>query len=373
MYRLIPTFTLAFGIAAATLATAQQPELEFTFVEDMQPTKNANPAAAGAATKGLPTPAITLPEEASVVAAADSTASVLETKSTEEPKTPAVEATQSEPEAQPRRFVNVDFAQIFESLSEDINFLSKPVPDGQQVKPATAVVEQNLITQNVEILDQGVAYPEPVAVVESSAVPIEACNQCQSSSHCKCRSGRGCMTRVRNWWHNTKLYRLHVQNIGNPGMFVRPFGECNEGYSHAMITSGKVDRSVLHHYDFVHHADGRVSLTDHGREELVRIADVMSEYPVPLTIETTRDPNHDNARRTVVMNTIAQLGLPIATESIRIAPDRAIGLNGVDAQMINALRISEMATGSSRTRPFRDAGGATIIPIAVGGDDNQNR
>jgi hypothetical protein len=203
---------------------------------------------------------------------------------------------------------------------------------------------------------------------DNGVTPMIVCDNCNHSRNsCQCPSrGQKCNL-LKNWWHKTDLYRLHAQNIGQPDLFCeRPLGVCIDGFAGAMIAAGKADRAMLHHYDFVHHADGGIELTQRGRGELGRIAGIMADFAVPLSIESTSNPSQDAARRNAVVDAITQLGLQIPTDSIQITADRTIGLSGVDAEAVHVIRNAEAASGASRTRPYQDASGATQIPLNSG-------
>jgi hypothetical protein len=257
-----------------------------------------------------------------------------------------------------------DFEQAFHSLIPSDDGLSEATPT-TNVKPVASieVVEAGPAEKGVVVLEDSELAAQPVAEV-LSAPPANHCQDCAPAKSCRCQSNPGFCGRLRNCWRRTHLYRLHVQNLGDPCLFCeRPFGVCNDGFYQAMVVAGKADRAILHNYDFTADPDGSVRLTTRGRLELQRIAALMLEYPVCLTIESTLHPVNDAARQTAVVNEIAQLGLPIPSDHIRIAVDRTIGLSGQDAQAINAIRVDEAVTGATRTRPYRDASGATLIPV----------
>jgi hypothetical protein len=285
---------------------------------------------------------------------------------------PHAVALDRQPEAEPELFafpqVQVspfDFEQAFHSLLPSGDGLSESMPMTNVMPVASMeVVEAGPAAKDVVVLDDAeLPTQQPVAEM-LPAPPTNHCQDCGPAKSCQCRSTPGFCGRIRDRWRRTHLYRLHVQNLGNPCLFCeRPFGVCNEGFSEAMIAAGKADRAILHDYDFTTHRDGSVRLTSRGRLELQRIAGLMLEYPVWLTIESTLHPVQDAARQTAVVNEIAQLGLAIPPDRIRIAVDQTIGLSGQDAQAINAIRVDEAVTGATRTRPYRDASGATLIPV----------
>ena len=135
-----------------------------------------------------------------------------------------------------------------------------------------------------------------------------------------------------------------------------------------MISAGKADRAVLHHYDFVCRPDGAIELSPHGQQALHRIAGMTCNYPVPLIVESTRDPAMDEARRLAVVNTVTQLGLPISPDCVVVAADPSIGLSGIEAEAIQRIREAEMVTGASRVRSYNSFSGATVIPY-IGTED----
>ncbi|NND99961.1 MAG: hypothetical protein HKN47_21800 [Pirellulaceae bacterium] len=226
--------------------------------------------------------------------------------------------------------------------------------------------------------------PQPAMISKPVYQPVEmpiapqqiaspiACDQCQGANVCGCQAKRKFQW---SWnpmqcWRQTELYRLHVQNLGDPSMkCVRPFGSCNESFATAMIISGKSDRAMLHHYDFTQQDDNSVNLTARGVRELHRIAQLTQQYPVNLSIETTHRADIDEARMLVVMNAIADLQLPIATETILVHDDHSVGLSGPDAEAIHVIRLTEAVTGATRTRGYSNTSGATTIPFV--GNDNQ--
>ena len=272
------------------------------------------------------------------------------------------------------RVAPIDFERIFNDLPDGSGGLIESTQDTSAVMPVTSIeeIEQGPVSLEAVVVENNIApqltptQPTPLAT-QCDTVTSSACNQCGGRKSCGCRSKFRCLGRLQNCWRRTDLYRLHIQNLGQPGLFCeRPFGVCNEGFAGAMIAAGKADQAMLHHFDFIHHADGAVALTTRGRQTLSRIAVLIAEHPVALSIESTLDPNQDAARQIAVVDAIGQLGLSISPDRIRIAVDQTIGLSGEDAQAIHAARIKEVVTGAARTRPYRQAGGATVIPVTTG-------
>ncbi len=264
----------------------------------------------------------------------------------------------------------IDFQQVFTGTPGGNDELLTPPP-----APSALPAPRSALAAPVKQINQGLIVDErdsqqaPVVVHENEIATAcsEPCCQCNQSKPCSCKPKGGILGCIEDCWHDTCIYRAHVRNLGHPCLFCeRPLGVCHDGWYGAMIMMGKADRAVMHHYDFTHHPTGTVVLTTRGHRDLQRIAGILAEYPVPLTIESTDHPRQDQARRLAVVNAIAAMGLPISPDSIRVSPDEAIGLSGEDAQAIHSVRTSEVTTGASRTRPFRDASNATIIPILTG-------
>ena len=272
------------------------------------------------------------------------------------------------------RVAPIDFERIFKNLPNGSDGLIESTQDTSAVMPVASVevIHEGPVSLETAVVEsESTVLPvpaEPTALAtQCETVVLPACNQCSDKKSCGCRSKLRCLDRLQNCWRRTDLYRLHIQNLGQPGLFCeRPFGVCNEGFAGAMIAAGKADQAMLHHFDFIHDADGVVALTARGRQTLSRIAALIAEHPVALSIESTLDANQDAARQIAVVDAIGQLGLSISPDRIQIAVDQTIGLSGEDAQAIHAARIKEVVTGAARTRPYREAGGATVIPVTTG-------
>ena len=380
-----PVFSLLEAAPSAEKAVAPTSKLTFTFLEDMQPAGTVMAPKTRAEFENGANPIdfdmifATLPDDKS---SAIKSAPSPKTAVVSIPAPPvAVEAVPGIPDPVTRVPVPVAAVVSTPAPKPVVELVSKPqvepvtqiaaVPApvetsaatavGNGVQPTTAIEQVN----SIMVADE--SLPPPVAVEGDYVTPMGACGTCNSTATCQCQSkGQRC-NRFTTWWHSTDLYRLHVQNVGQPDLFCeRPLGVCIDGFAGAMIAAGKADRAMLHHYDFVHHADGGIELTQRGRGELGRIAGIMADFAVPLSIESTFNPSQDAARRNAVVNAIAQQGLQISPDSIRITADRTIGLTGIDAQAIHVIRTAEAASGASRTRPYQDASGATQIPLNSG-------
>lgn len=388
MYRLPCTLSIAFVLGVSSFAAAQEPktdlsllkaapatdkvvaekpELEFIFLEELRPANRAFAPKfgpnleAGFGSIDFDQVFSVLPDDKPSVG---QPALVPEVAVPPEPVAPIVVAQMPTPPA-----------PVGAAPAAPAPAMEAAPAMGAGVQPAVAIEE----------IDSGIAFEEVVVLPSDEAVPpllaegncgepITMCDTCNNTTPCKCRSKGSKWTCLEDWWHNTCLYRNHMQNKGQPGMFCeRPFGVCNEGFAGAMIAAGKADRAMLHHYDFVHHAGGGVELTQRGHRELGRIAGIMAEFPVPLSIESTLNPAEDAGRRNAVVDAIARLGLPISSDSVLVSGDRTIGLSGIDAEAVHAIRTSEAATGASRTQPYRDASGATQIPFISGNAGGKSR
>jgi hypothetical protein len=376
-----PAFSLLNEEQSADKVVAPTSDLTFTFLEDMQPTGPALDSKLQPESNANDKPidfemvfVAQVDEKPSTSALASSPKSAV----VPVPTPPiAVNTVQGIPDPVAR--VAVPVAAV--APKPQVKLASKPQVD--RVAKIAALLEavetpppaiENGITaktaieqvNNVMVVDE--SLPPPVEMQDNGVTPMIVCDNCNHSKNsCQCLfRGKNC-SHLRNWWHNTDLYRHHAKNIGQPDLFCeRPLGVCIDGFAGAMIAAGKADRAMLHHYDFVHHADGEIELTQRGRGELGRIAGIMNDFDVPLLIESTSNPGQDAARRNAVANAIAQLGLQIPNESIQITADRTIGLSGVDAEAVHVIRTTETATGASRTRPYQEASGATQIPLNSG-------
>jgi hypothetical protein len=99
------------------------------------------------------------------------------------------------------------------------------------------------------------------------------------------------------------------------------------------VNNGVAARMILYDFDF---ACGTDKLNVHGLDRLHRLTRLLGSYPYPLVVERTPyAPGLAEARRLVVVNLLAEHGIPIPPERVVIGPSLALPLRGVEAEIIN--------------------------------------
>src|SRR5262249_28060315 len=112
---------------------------------------------------------------------------------------------------------------------------------------------------------------------------------------------------------------------------------------------------VLYQCDFL---DGTNTLNLHGRDQLTRIACMIAGNNCPIVIERTPEaPGLAEARRTAVLNILAMNNVPVPPERVLIGPAIALGMSGVDAQILYGTSL----------RNLREQGAPLPVPSSGSG------
>jgi hypothetical protein len=111
---------------------------------------------------------------------------------------------------------------------------------------------------------------------------------------------------------------------------------------------------VLFRFDFI---DCSNQLNVRGRDQLLKLAGMMCANPYPLVIERTPcAPELDEARRLTVLNELGHMGQVIPTDRVVIGEPTAVGLRGIEAEIIFQNLLIQTQSGGTRA----GAGGGSI-------------
>ncbi len=187
-------------------------------------------------------------------------------------------------------------------------------------RPAGQLSDSRVDTPQDEPVDEGFTrvsdLPEP-----ATEPPTEA-----SAWTCP-QSCEGTQAKPK---HFDNLYRPEG-HYRHPNTF-RPFGDSVNAAFGTEIANGHAVRMVLYHYDFV---DGGTSLSRRGHSELLDITGRLLRTPHPLVIQSTDDPEMDEARRHSVLAALTQLPFPFPGERVVIGRPSVYGLDGIDAIQVH--------------------------------------
>jgi hypothetical protein len=179
---------------------------------------------------------------------------------------------------------------------------------------------------------QTISQPnEPVAPSQVSA-DCGACTCCPS---------------WRERWYTgwaTFKYRLHDCFLGFADEFVpRPLGASLYAFGNTHVANGEAARMVLYNYDFVENSD---QLNLRGRDQLAKLMPLLSSSPFPLVIERTPNaPGLDDSRRIAVFNELGRMSVALPVERIVIGQPIALGLRGVEAEIIYSNLLLQTQSG----------------------------
>jgi hypothetical protein len=131
------------------------------------------------------------------------------------------------------------------------------------------------------------------------------------------------------------------------------------------VANAAAARMVLYDYDFV---PGGAALNYRGRDRLAQIQAMLPCNGFPVVIERTPDcPPLADARRLAVLSELAHGPVPTPAERVVVGPPIAIGLQGVEAEIIysNLLRQTANRGLPAGGGGYGAAGGA--LGAAAGG------
>jgi hypothetical protein len=156
--------------------------------------------------------------------------------------------------------------------------------------------------------------------------------------------------------------------MGYPEEFEEvPFGAFLYAHGRTMVANGTAARMVLYDYDFV---DGQPQLKPRGYDQLAKIAHLLAIGPAPLVIERTPCmPGLADARRQVVLDELAHhLPHPVPAERVVVGSPLAIGLAGLEAEIVYRNILYQTRIMGSRTILGTSSGfGAGSTGQGIGG------
>jgi hypothetical protein len=123
-----------------------------------------------------------------------------------------------------------------------------------------------------------------------------------------------------------------------------PFGFCVNGALNAQVMNGLTAQLVFYQYDFnntpapgASGAIDRAGLNYCGRQQLSRVAEMLTHLPLPrVVIETSRNPQIDEARRqTVIAGLSEAMGTQVPSEWVVIDEPPSNPLSGEEAVTVH--------------------------------------
>ncbi|HEX8203234.1 MAG TPA: hypothetical protein VF590_22345 [Isosphaeraceae bacterium] len=174
---------------------------------------------------------------------------------------------------------------------------------------------------------------------------------------------------TRRLW---RRYRCQDRFLGYPEEFVAPpLGASLYANNRTQVANAEAARMVLYDYDFV---EGSNQLTQRGLDQLNKILARLPLNFFPLIIERTpRHPGLDETRRLAVLSHVARSPFPIPSERVIVGAPIATGINGEEAQLIDAVRLGRTAaagppisTGGSFTSSGAGGGGSAVTGTTAG-------
>jgi hypothetical protein len=140
------------------------------------------------------------------------------------------------------------------------------------------------------------------------------------------------------------------------------------------VANGVAARMVLYQFDFL---PGCAGLNLHGLDQLAKIACLLPHNGFPIIIERTPgNPGLAEARRLTVLNVLGHGPVPIPAERVVIGPSIALGLDGVEAEIIYFNLLSQDrsrgaiglgGSGFSTAQPSAGAPGGGQSALGAGG------
>jgi hypothetical protein len=168
-----------------------------------------------------------------------------------------------------------------------------------------------------------------------------------------------------SFWARCK-YALQKCMFGFPEEFeARPLGESVYRHYDTHVANGEAARMVLYQYDFVPGGEG---LNYRGLDRVAQIQALLPRNAFPVVIERTPDcPPLAEARRVAVLNALGHGPFPIPPERVLVGPPIALGLQGVEAEVIyrnqiNVIRSYGVLPGGAGTT--QGIGAATTSGLA---------
>jgi hypothetical protein len=163
--------------------------------------------------------------------------------------------------------------------------------------------------------------------------------------------------------------RLQEKFMGFPEEFIRPpLGASLYANMNLQVGNGTAAAMTLYRYDF---EEGTDRLSPRGRAQLAKIAAQLPVTFFPRVVEATPEtPGLAQARRYAVLAELARGTFPVPTDRVVVAAPAAIGLQGIEAELISQGRLGRLAAGGPDVGVDAGAGGfvgATQTISTLGG------
>jgi hypothetical protein len=147
---------------------------------------------------------------------------------------------------------------------------------------------------------------------------------------------------LQRWWGYWQECSLGYREEFVP----RPLGQSIYAHFQIQVARGQAARMVLYRYDFV---GNTAELNLHGRDQLAKIEGLLTSNPAPILIERTPDtPWLAEGRRLAVLRDLTANGLLVSPDRVVIGLPPAIGLGGVEAELIYQNLLNQTQTGGIR-------------------------
>jgi hypothetical protein len=187
--------------------------------------------------------------------------------------------------------------------------------------------------------------PAPAPV----ATPLSSCRRGGP-----CRLPRGNGPGWKQGFHDHAVGKL--DQFGAP-----PLGQTIFAHFQTHVVNGQAARMVLYHYDF---QPGGSALNLRGKDRLAKIAARFVPDGHPIIIERILDnPVLGEARREAVLKELGQLQIPVSPDAVVVGAPPAIGLHGVEAELIYLNQLSQTQAGPSNCGNM--GGPSGIAPYAA--------
>jgi hypothetical protein len=146
------------------------------------------------------------------------------------------------------------------------------------------------------------------------------------------------------WRRKHAEHKRHMQEkvLGYPEEFNEwPLGRSLYAMGRTEVANGAAARLILNHYDFVGQT---TELNQRGRDKLAAIAARLPATFDPVIVERTPwAPQLGEMRRSAIVGQLAQGSFAVPPERVVVGPAIAVGLRGVEAQVVNANRFYQFA------------------------------
>jgi hypothetical protein len=224
---------------------------------------------------------------------------------------------------------------------------SEPLPTGADSKSFGYSVPELTPTPEAE----GAISANPaVFPYGAPLVGYEAARTCWPHHYCNCR-------------YSTCKRRAQCRAWGYPSEFCeRPFGTYVRSHLHRQVANGLADQMVIYHFDFFDtDTDQADQLKPRGVRqvnEVAKLATMLSDEYVIVTIEATGDSELDHRRRIQVFERLTELGSPVALDQVVTGRPAAVGLDGLEAFEIYQKQLQQTKQQGGAIGGSRNTGAA---------------